>query len=129
MGRQTEIVKLITEHNAGYMITLKKNQGSLYENVEQLFKSAIRTRFHGIEHSEYHTREQAHGREELAINMLTDIDERIDPNHKWSSLKSVGMVESVRTMDGKRLLKRVITSAVSQIMPNYLGNQFGVTGS
>ena len=87
MGCQTEIVKLITEHNAGYIITLKKNQGSLYENVEQLFKSAIRTRFQGIEHSEYHTREQAHGREELRYYlMLTDIDERIDPNHKWSKL-------------------------------------------
>ena len=102
MGCQTEIVKLIAEHNADYIISLKKNQGSLYENVEQLFKSAIRTRFQGIEHSEYHTREQAHGREELRYYlMLTDIDEHIDPNPKWSKLKSLGMVESVRTMDGK----------------------------
>ena len=91
MGCQKEIVKLITEQKADYIITLKKNQGSLYENVEQLFKSAIRTRFQGIEHSEYHTKEQAHGREELRYYlMLTDIDERIDPNHKWSSLNSVG---------------------------------------
>jgi predicted transposase YbfD/YdcC len=102
MGCQKEIVKLITEQNADYIITLKKNQGSLYENVEQLFRAAICTRFQGIEHSEYHTREQAHGREELRhYLMLTDIDERIDPNHKWSSLKSVGLVESVRTVDGK----------------------------
>jgi len=49
MGCQTEIVKLITEH-AGYMITLKRIKAH-YENVEQLFKSAIRTRFQGIEHA------------------------------------------------------------------------------
>lgn len=62
MGCQKDIVKLVTEQNADYIITLKKNQGLLYENVEQLFTSAIRTGFQGIEHSEYHTREQAHGR-------------------------------------------------------------------
>jgi len=28
--------------------------------------------------------------------MLTDINERVDPNHKWSKLKSIGLVESVR---------------------------------
>ncbi len=33
--------------------------------------------------------------------MLTDIDERVDPFHKWQNLKSVGLVESVRTVDGK----------------------------
>lgn len=33
--------------------------------------------------------------------MLTDIDELIDPNHKWFSLKSVGLVKSVRTVNGK----------------------------
>jgi predicted transposase YbfD/YdcC len=106
MGCQKEIVKLIAEQNADYIITLKKNQGSLYENVEQLFKSAIRNRFQGIQHSEYHTREQAHGREEIRhYLMLTDINERIDSKNKWSRLKSVGLVESVRTVDGKTTIE------------------------
>ncbi len=102
MGCQKEIVKLINEQNADYIITLKKNQGQLYKNVEQLFKEAIRTQFKGIEHSEYHTREHGHGREEIRhYLMLTDIDERVDPTNKWSKLKSIGLVESVRTVDGK----------------------------
>jgi len=102
MGCQKQIVKLIAEQNADYIITLKKNQGNLYKNVEQLFKSAIRTGFQGIEHSAYHTREQAHGREEIRhYLMLTDIAERVDPNYKWQKLKSIGLVESVRTVDGK----------------------------
>jgi len=42
--------------------------------MEQLFKQAIRTRFQGIEHSEYHTIEQAHGEKRFAtILMLTNI--------------------------------------------------------
>ena len=102
MGCQKEIVKLITEQDADYIITLKKNQGSLYKNVEELFKSVIRTGFLGIEHSAFPTREQAHGREEIRhYLMLTDITERVDPGHKWQNLKSVGLVESVRTVDGK----------------------------
>jgi predicted transposase YbfD/YdcC len=97
MGCQQEIVKLITEQNADYIITLKKNQGSLYKNVEQLFKSAIRTDYQGIDKSAYSTREEAHGREDIRhYLMLTGITERIDPNHKWSNLKSIGLVERSR---------------------------------
>ena len=102
MGCHQEIVKLICEQDADYIITLKKNQGSLYKNVEQLFKSAICTEYQGIEHSAYSTRDDAHGRAEIRhYLMLTDINERVDPNNKWSKLKSVGLVESVRTVDGK----------------------------
>lgn len=35
MGCQKEIVKLITEQSADYVITLKKNQRNLYSSVEQ----------------------------------------------------------------------------------------------
>ncbi len=134
MGCQKEIVKLITEQTADYIITLKKNQGSLYKNVEQLFKSAISTRFQGIEHSEYQTREQAHGREELRYYlMLTDIDERIDPNHKWSKLKSVGLVESVRTVDGKTTVEtRYYISSLSpnaQLFGQSVRSHWGVENS
>ncbi len=102
MGCQKEIVKLISEQAADYIITLKKNQSSLYKNVEQLFKEAIRAGFKEILHSAYHTREQAHGREEIRhYLMLTDIQERVDPTSKWSNLKNIGLVESVRTVDGK----------------------------
>ena len=97
MGCQKEIIKLITEKDADYIISLKKNQGQLYKNVEQLFKSAINTDFQGFEHSNFSTREQAHGREEIRhYLMLTDITERVDPDHKWQKLKSIGLVERSR---------------------------------
>ena len=102
IGCQKEIVKLITEQSADYIISLKKNQGSLYKSVEQLFTEAIRPGFQGLEHSDYQTREQAHGGEEMRhYLMLTDINKRIDPKNTWAKLKSVGLVESVRTVDGK----------------------------
>jgi len=47
--------------------------------------------------------------------MLTDINERVDPSQKMVGLKSV--VESVRTVMEKLLLKLVTTLVASQIMP------------
>jgi predicted transposase YbfD/YdcC len=53
IGCAKDIVKLITQQNADYVITLKKNQGNLYESVEQLLKSGISTGFQELQHSTY----------------------------------------------------------------------------
>lgn len=102
MGCQKEIVKLITQQNADYVITLKKNQGHLYDEVEKLFRQGIGTGFQGFEHSTYKTEEVGHGREEIRhYLMLSDIQQRLNSDSVWSNLNSVGMVESVRQVDGK----------------------------
>ena len=102
IGCQKEIVKIITQQNGDYVITLKKNQGHLYDEVEKLFQSGISTGFQGIQHSTYKTEEFGHGRHEIRhYLMLSDIQSRLDPDSAWSKLKSVGMVESVRSLDGK----------------------------
>jgi hypothetical protein len=41
MGCQREIVKTIVEKDADYVIAVKQNQPTLYEQVKQLFKQAI----------------------------------------------------------------------------------------
>lgn len=102
MGCQKDIVKLISEKEGDYLITLKKNQSNLYKNVEQLFGEAIARGFEGCNKSDYSTREKSHGREEIRhYLMLSDIAEKIDPSQKWANLKSIGMVESVRSVNGK----------------------------
>jgi predicted transposase YbfD/YdcC len=102
IGCQKEIVKLITQQSADYVITLKKNQGSLYESVEELFKTGISTGFEGIEHSTYKTEEAGHGCHEIRnYVMLTGIGPQLDPDSVWSKFSSVGMVESLRSEYGK----------------------------
>ncbi|PHJ57082.1 transposase [Nostoc linckia z18] len=102
IGCQKEIVKLITEQSADYVITLKKNQGNLYDSVESLFITAISKGFEGIEHSTYKTEDKGHGREEIRhYLMLSEIQKQLDPESAWSNFNSVGMVESVRKVDGK----------------------------
>jgi predicted transposase YbfD/YdcC len=102
MGCQKEIVKLITQQNADYVITLKKNQGNLYNEVEKLFHLGISTGFEGIEHSTYKTDEIGHGRHEIRhYVMLSQIQSRLNPDSVWSNFNSVGMVESVRSLNGE----------------------------
>nr|WP_225226340.1 ISAs1 family transposase [Komarekiella delphini-convector] len=102
MGCQKEIVKLITQQSADYVITLKKNQGNLYDEVEKLIKTEISTGFKGIQHSTYKTEETGHGRHEIRnYVMLTGVGSQLDPDSVWSKFSSVGMVESVRSEYGK----------------------------
>jgi predicted transposase YbfD/YdcC len=102
IGCQKEIVKLITQKNADYVISLKKNQVNLYEEVEKLFKSGISTGFQEFQHSTYKTEETGHGRHEIRqYVMLSGIQSQLDPDSVWTNFNSVGMVESVRSKYGK----------------------------
>ncbi|MBH8566432.1 ISAs1 family transposase, partial [Nostoc sp. CENA67] len=58
------------------------------------------TRFEGIEHSTYKTEETGHGRHEIRnYIMLTRIGSQLDSDSVWSKFSSVGMVESVRSLN------------------------------
>ena len=48
MGCQKEIVKQIVAKDADYVITLKKNQGYLYDRVENLFNTSSKDRFKNV---------------------------------------------------------------------------------
>jgi predicted transposase YbfD/YdcC len=102
MGCQKNIVESIVEKSGEYIIALKKNQSKLYKNVEAIFKEAIAKGFEGFNHSEFNTKENEHGRTEIRhYLMLTDIQEKIDPDKKWRNLQSLGMVEYVREVNEK----------------------------
>ena len=102
MGCQKNIVSLISQQQGDYVIALKKNQNNLYKNVEELFKEAISKQFEGFNTDNYSTRESGHGREEIRhYLMLSDISNQIIESNKWEKLKSIGMVESIRTSNGK----------------------------
>jgi predicted transposase YbfD/YdcC len=102
MGCQREIVKRIVEKDADYVIAVKKNQPTLYEQIKQLFKQAIETQGKDLNLSSFSSREMNRGREEIRnYLMITDVSERIDPLQKWEKLTSIGMVESVRVVAGK----------------------------
>ena len=102
IGCQKEIVKKIVEKDADYVIAVKKNQPTLYQQIEQLFKQAIETHGKDLNMSSFNSQELNRGRTEIRnYLMLTDIVGQIDSLGKWEKLTSIGMVESVRVVKGK----------------------------
>ena len=101
MGCQTEIAKVIIEQGADYVLALKGNQGDLHADVAQLFTAAGKQDFRNIEHQFHSTVEKGHGRIETRRYWTMGNTEYLVGAQKWSGLKSIGMVESQREIDGK----------------------------
>ena len=102
MGCQREIVKQIRQEGGDYVITLKKNQGGLYQRVEALFKEALVKRYQGFVFSSNRDSKQGHDREETRYcMMLSDIQQQIDLEGKWEDFQSIGRFDSMRVVKGK----------------------------
>ena len=100
MGCQREIAKTIIEQGADYVLALKGNQGDLHDDVRQLFTSARAQKFDNIEHQFYSTVEKGHGRIEKRYYWTMGNTEFLIGAEKWTGLKSIGMVESERNLNG-----------------------------
>ncbi len=106
MGCQKDIVKQIVDQGGDYIITLKKNQKNLYSRVESLFEEAIKARFQGFEDSEIRATQHSHGRNETRLcTVLTNVQALIDPEGNWENFHSVGMINFMRTENGKTKLE------------------------
>lgn len=62
MGTQTEIVRLIYQKKADYVLVLKSNHPTLYNQVKDWFNTAITQEFMGIEMSYDSGTEKEHHR-------------------------------------------------------------------
>jgi len=103
MGCQKEIVKKIIDKDADYMLAVKGNQGSLYEDIKELFDYAQETAFADCD---YHkTEDQNHGRVEIRECWTISDPEylgRIRNLSDWKDLQTIVMVKSERRIGEKR---------------------------
>ena len=100
MGCQRKIAKTIIEQGADYVLALKGNQGHLHDDVQELFLSAQAQEFKNIEHQFYSKVEKGHGRIETRRYWTMGNTEYLIGAEKWIGLKSIGMVESERNLNG-----------------------------
>jgi predicted transposase YbfD/YdcC len=101
LGCQTEIVELIIEQEADYVISLKGNQGTLHQDVQDLFAYAQEIDYRQVAHAVHQTVEGNHGR--IEIRRYTTIFEPkfidfANRNNRWAGLRSLGMVETERRL-------------------------------
>ncbi|MBC7869641.1 MAG: ISAs1 family transposase [Chitinophagaceae bacterium] len=65
MGCQTEIAQAILDAQANYVLSVKKNQARLYEDIEDLFAGAEEVAYREVPHDYARTIEKDHGRLEI----------------------------------------------------------------
>ena len=100
MGCQKRIASQIRRQGGDYVLALKKNQPSLYEQVDDFFSTAEEFNFEDIEYEDYETVEKDHGRIEIRkYTLVTDV--RWLEKKGWTGLKSVGRVIRERRANGK----------------------------
>lgn len=101
MGCQTEIAKTIIEQGADYVLALKANQGNLYEDVSQLFDLARQQDMNVLGGQVHSTIEKGHGGIEIRRYSVMGNTEHLLGAEKWEGLRSIGMVESERRVQGQ----------------------------
>jgi len=117
MGCQKKIAREIIEADADYVLALKGNQEKVHEEVKSFLDAAVeekkrlRPKGAAIPKEEmslqtFETVEKDHGRIETRRYYQSDYLDWFADQAKWEGLASVGMVESIREMDGKATLER-----------------------
>ena len=95
---QKDICRQLVDKKADYVLSLKKNHSTLYEDVSLY----LETKFNSQQLEIKEEIEKGHGRLEVRRYALsTDID-WLESKENWIGLKAIGLVESSREINGKQ---------------------------
>jgi predicted transposase YbfD/YdcC len=103
MGTQTEIVRLIRAKKADYVLALKTNHPTLYQEVKKWFESSLANNFEGINVSHDRRVEKGHHRTEKRLVWAVPLSEfgGLYKQGQWSGLQTIVMVERTRHLWNK----------------------------
>ena len=97
MGCQREIAKQIIGQDGDYVLALKENQGTLYQDVQDSFNQARAGRFEQLRYDHAETVDKGHGRIEIRRHWVINDGEYLawlQTEHGWPGLRAIGMVEA-----------------------------------
>lgn len=101
---QKETAKEIIEADADYVLALKGNQGTAFAEVKSFLDDAVSRADKSLVFLE--TVEKGHGRLEVRRYWQSQRLEWFADKQNWEGLRSVGMVESVREINGQPTVDR-----------------------
>jgi len=104
MHCQKSIAKEIIEADADYVLALKGNQGTAFAEVKSFLDDAVSRADKALVKLE--TVEKGHGRLETRRYWQTEQVSWYADRNQWEGLRSVGLVESVREINGQRSVER-----------------------
>lgn len=98
MGCQKEIARQMTNQEADYVLALKENHPTAYEEVSLFLDTAVAAGFGRYPYDYHETIDGDHGRLEVRRVWSTSAIEWFADRDQWSGLRSVGLVEAQRTV-------------------------------
>ncbi len=101
MGCQTDIAAKIISKEADYVLSVKGNQVTLYEDLIQYFDWALGDKFNQTAYTTEETVDGDHGRVEVRRYYATSDCEWLRKKANWKGLQTIAMVESERTVQGE----------------------------
>lgn len=101
MGCQTQIAEKIIEKGADYVLAVKANQGTLYEDIVGYFDWALVDKFNETTYTTGQTIDGDHGRIEVRRYYATDDISWLRKKADWKGLESIAMCEAERSDGGK----------------------------
>lgn len=104
LNTQTKIAKQIVDAQADYIMAVKGNQGTLYQDLQLLFEGFESEMYQDVLYQTARTVNQAHGREEYRqVWVVTEPEYRqyLRPHKKWAKLHSLIKLVSIRYLPDK----------------------------
>jgi len=108
MGTQTKIAKAIIDAGADYLLSVKENQGHLYQDISWLFEYDQKNNFKDAPYDYVKTVNKGHGRIEVReCWSVSDVEyiQSLKGVSKWKGLNSLSMVRATRITDKKTTVK------------------------
>jgi predicted transposase YbfD/YdcC len=101
MGCQKDIARAVKGAGADYLLVVKGNQERLHEDIVEAFAQAEAAGYQGLEHDEYETHDDGHGRsEKRSYTVLYDLA-KIRDREEWPGLAVIGLCYSERIIKGE----------------------------
>jgi predicted transposase YbfD/YdcC len=101
MGCQKEIAQEVREQKGDYVLALKENQETLYQDVVACFDKAAEESFTQVRFDSYRSEETGHGRREERTYTVIYDPEGLRTKEQWQDLKAVVMVDRRRWVQGE----------------------------
>ena len=101
MGCQTKIAEEVRDGGADYLLAVKENQPTLYDEIHQFQVAALEREYHGIKHSFWEAQDRGHGRDELRACYVFDARDVVRNPTPWRDLKSVVVIVSERVVNAQ----------------------------
>jgi predicted transposase YbfD/YdcC len=108
MGCQKDIAQAIVDAQADYVLAVKKNQGRLYEDLQDLFAGAAEVAFREVPHDYARSLDKDHGRLEIRQCWTIDDEQYLDylpTRHEWPQLTTIAFVQRERRLPDKTTLE------------------------